>query len=154
MMRNDVLQQTYERTALKAIISVVKSRGIEDAESKFTSWPDFRQYMLERFELNIVLQKLNLVNDNFMLAFRKFTEQEFHRLMLQHYDDSDILTYYKSALVFPWKAMLYCITDDSSILNCSPSQPVVGDAYIDPVLLVDSGRLLVTTFKNYLHVKL
>lgn len=153
-MRDDVLQQTYERTALKVIASVIKSRGIEDAESKFISWTDFRQYMLERFELNIVLQKLSLINDNFMLAFRKFTEHEFHRLLLQHYDSSELLTYHNSVLVFPWKAVLYCITDDLSILNYSPDQLTAGDAYLDPVLLVDSGRLLVTTLKNYLHVKL
>jgi len=153
-MRDDILQQTYERTALKVIASVIKSRGIEDAESKFTSWADFRQYMLERSELNIVLQKLSLINNNFMIAFRKFTEHEFYRLVRQHYDSSDILICHNFALVFPWKAVLYCITDDLSILNCSSDQLTTGDAYIDPVLLVDSGRLLVTTFKNYLHVKL
>jgi len=149
------ITKTYEKMAMRTAHKVLKRRGYDNPEELFPTWLEFKRYMLETKHVVVMLHKLSLTDDNFMMAFRRFSRKHFNTIRERHYDCESVAMDLPTVIVFPWKSLLYCATDHIEALTYPYAGPEFGHDYcLDPIMILDSGNLVVTTFQNYLMTAL
>lgn len=103
-------QQPYERSCLKTVARVLQRRTDQPTHQPFETFEDLARYCLETFNLCLVLRKLNLSDDNFMLAFRKIDSRFLKRICLQHHTSIPPDQEVELGVVFPYRSTLFIIT--------------------------------------------